>query len=288
MNAKRTRKAEANAPGLTVYEAQRGWVVLNLRELWKYRELMFFMSWRDVKVRYRQAVLGAAWVVIQPLVTMVVFTLLFNKALGVQSDDPGIPYMVFSLTGLVLWQYFSSSLSRCTGSLVGQAGLLTKVYFPRLVIPISSMITGLIDLCISLVIVGVMMAAFGVVPGWQIVFFPLFVILALLTALAAGLWLGALNVLYRDVGSILPFLIQILMFLSTVMYPLSKFNNNEALKIICSLNPMTGAIEGFRWALYGHRFDTTYFWYSVGAVAIMLVGGLIFFKRMERTFADVV
>jgi lipopolysaccharide transport system permease protein len=287
---KTTRIAEraANEPELTVYEARRGWIVLNLRELWKYRELMFFMSWRDVKVRYRQAVLGAAWVVIQPLITMVVFTLLFNKALGVQSDDPGIPYMVFSLTGLVLWQYFSSSLSRATGSLVGQASLLTKVYFPRLVIPLSSMLTGLIDLLISLVIIGVMMASFGIVPGWQIVFFPLFIGLALLTALAAGLWLGALNVLYRDVGSILPFLMQILMFLSTVMYPLSKFNSNVALKVICSLNPMTGAIEGFRWALYGHRFDTTYFWYSLGVVVVMFVGGLIFFKRMERTFADVV
>jgi lipopolysaccharide transport system permease protein len=287
MSRFRANKNAPATPDLTVYEPRRGWVVLNLRELWRYRELIFFLSWRDIKIRYRQRVLGAAWVVIQPVVTMVVFTLVFNKTLGVQSSDSKLPYTVFSLSGLVLWQYFSSSLTRCAGGLVSSASLLTKVYFPRLAIPASSMTTGLVDMLIALVIVLAMMGGYGLMPGWEIVLFPLFVLLALFTALAAGLWLGALNVLYRDVGSILPFLVQIWMFLSPVIYPVSRFKN-EALKVICALNPMTGAIDGFRWALLGQRFDTQYFWYSLIGVAVLLVGGLFFFKRMERVFADVV
>jgi lipopolysaccharide transport system permease protein len=286
MSRKLATDPAAVTPELTVYEAKRGWVVLNLRELWKYRELTYFLAMRDVKVRYRQAVLGAAWVVIQPLVTMVVFTLIFNKGLGVPSPS-GLPYMVFTLSGLVLWQYFANSLTRATGALVGQSSLLTKVYFPRLVIPTSSMVTGLVDLLIALVIVFVMMGIYGIVPGWQIVFFPLFILMALLTALAGGLWLGPLNVLYRDVGSILPFLVQLGMFLSPVIYQISRFDN-EALKVICYLNPMTGAIDGFRWALLGQEFSTSYFWYSLAAVVVFLLGGLMFFKRMERMFADVV
>jgi lipopolysaccharide transport system permease protein len=288
MSREKTPKKADNEPGLTVYQAQRGWVVLNLRELWKYRELMFFLSWRDVKVRYKQAVLGAAWVVLQPLIQAVVFTVIFSVVFGVKSPNPRFPYAVFALTGLVLWQYFSTSLSRATTGLVGQASLLTKVYFPRLVIPISSMFTGLVDLFISLVIVGVVMAAYGIAPGWQLVFFPVFILLALLSALAAGLWLGALNVLYRDVGSILPFLVQILMYLSPVVIPPTYIDKYEALRVIFALNPMTGALNGFRWCFLGEPFDTTYFWYSLGVVALLLVGGLIFFKRMERTFADVV
>jgi lipopolysaccharide transport system permease protein len=288
VSARHKAEYTADQSDVTVYEAQRGWVVLNLRELWKYRELMFFLSWRDIKVRYKQAVLGAAWVVLQPLIQTVVFTVIISVVFGVKSPDPTIPYSVFALTGLVLWQYFSSSLSRATGGLVGQASLLTKVYFPRLVIPISSMFTGLVDLLISLVIVGVVMAAYGIAPGWQLVFFPLFILLALFTALAAGLWLGALNVLYRDVGSILPFLVQILMYLSPVVIPPTYVQNYQALKIIFALNPMTGALNGFRWAFLKQPFDTTYFWYSLAVIAVLLVGGLIFFKRMERVFADVI
>lgn len=288
MNTRHDLQTSPNEPGLTVYEAKRGWVVLNLRELWKYRELMFFLSWRDIKVRYKQAVLGAAWVVLQPLIQTVVFTVIISVVFGVKSPDPAIPYSVFALTGLVLWQYFQSSLSRATGGLVGQASLLTKVYFPRLVIPISSMFTGLVDLLISLVIVGVVMAAYHIAPGWQLAFFPLFILLAFFTALAAGLWLGALNVLYRDVGSVLPFLVQILMYLSPVVIPPTYVQKYEALKVIFALNPMTGALNGFRWSFLKQPFDTTYFWYSLAVVAVLLVGGLIFFKRMERTFADVI
>ncbi len=274
-------------PELTVYEPRRGWVVLNLRELWKYRELMFFLGVRDVKVRYRQAVLGIAWVVIMPLAQMVIGTLVFNKALGVESPIPGVEFIVFNLSGVILWTYFSSSLSRSSGALVGQAALLTKVYFPRLVIPTSSMVTGLVDFGIGLVILAVMMAITGVAVTWHVVFFPLFVIMALITALGAGLWLGPLNVLYRDVGSILPFLVQMGVFLSPVYYPISKFDN-ELVRVICYLNPMTGAIDGFRWALLGGEFNTHYFYYSLGMVIVLLVSGLFFFKRMERMFADVV
>jgi lipopolysaccharide transport system permease protein len=288
MNGEKKRKKAAPEPGLTVYQAQRGWVVLNLSELWKYRELMFFLSWRDIKVRYKQAVLGAFWVVLQPLIQTVVFTVIFSVLFKVASPDPKIPYAVFSLTGLVLWTYFSGALTRATGSLVGQSSLLTKVYFPRLVIPISSMFTGLVDLFISLVIVGVVMAAYGIAPGWQLAFFPLFILMALLTALAVGLWLGALNVLYRDVGSVLPFLVQIMMYLSPVVIPPAYVNKYEALRVIFALNPMTGALNGFRWCFLGEPFDTTFFWYSLVAIAVLLGGGLIFFKRMERTFADVI
>ncbi len=278
----------SNEPELTVYERQRGWVVLNLKELWKYRELVFFLSWRDIKVRYKQAVLGAAWVVIQPVLQTIVFTVIFSVVLGAKSPNPDVPYAVFALTGLVLWQYFSASLGRATNGLVGQASLLTKVYFPRLVIPISAMFTGLVDLLISLVIVGVVMAAYGIAPGWELVFFPVFILLTLITALAAGLWLGALNVLYRDVGSVLPFLVQLLMYLSPVVIPLTLISKYEPLKVIFALNPMTGALNGFRWCFLGEPFDTGYFWYSLAVVAVLLVGGLIFFKRMERTFADVI
>ena len=296
MRGLRTKKGAPTTPELTVYEPRRGWVVLNLRELWRYRELIYFLSWRDIKIRYRQRVLGAAWVVIQPLMTMLVFTVVFNVILkvnsGVQTGAEGTDtspwsYMVWSLSGLVIWNYFSSSLGRCAGSLVGSASLLTKVYFPRLAIPASAMVTGLVDLLIALVIVLGMMAGLGIAPGWEIVFLPLFVLLALFAALAAGLWFGALNVLYRDVGSMLPFLVQILMFLSPVMYPMEKIPDG-VLRVVFSLNPITGAVDGFRWALLGQPFNNQYFWYSVAVVAVLLVGGLFFFKRMERVFADVV
>jgi lipopolysaccharide transport system permease protein len=283
------RKATPAAePPMTVYEARKGWALLNLRELWKYRELMFFLGMRDVKVRYRQAVLGIAWVVIMPLAQMVVGTLVFNKALGVQSPIAGVDFFVFNLSGVILWTYFSSSLSRTSGALVGQAGLLTKVYFPRLVIPSASMVTGLVDFFIGLVILAVMMAVLGVAVSWHLIFFPLFVLMTLLTALGAGLWLGPLNVLYRDVGSIVPFIVQLGVFLCPVYYPISKFDAYPAVKAIFSLNPMTGAVDGFRWSLLGGEFSLQYFWYSLAVVLVLLVSGLFFFKRMERMFADVV
>jgi len=288
MRSRKDRKTSANQVGLTVYEPRRGWVVLNLRELWRYRELAFFLGLRDVRVRYRQAVLGIAWVVVMPLAQMLVGTLVFNKALGVESPIEGVDFFVFNLSGVIVWTYFASSLTRTSGSLVGQAGLLTKVYFPRLVIPLSSMVTGLVDFLIGLVILAAMMAALGVTVTWHLMFFPLFLLVAFFTALSLGLWLGPLNVLYRDVGSIVPFMVQLGVFLCPVYYPITKFDSYPAIKAIFSLNPMTGAVDGFRWSLLGGEFNTQYFWYSLGVIAVLLVGGLFFFKRMERMFADVV
>jgi lipopolysaccharide transport system permease protein len=274
-----------------VYEHKRGWAALDLRELWSYRELLFFLTWRDVLVRYKQAVLGVAWAILQPLLTMVVFTLVFNRLLGVKGDVEGssraIPYEVFSFSGLLAWQFFAGALSRSGVSLVGNANLLTKVYFPRLVIPLSAVLAGLVDFVISFVILLILMGAYGIAPGWETVFLPLFLILAISSALAVSLWLSALNVLYRDVQYLIPFLVQLWMFLSPVIYSIGE-NAPAWQRILFSLNPMTGVIDGFRWALLGRQFPGHYLWISIGVVAVLLFGGLFYFKRMERVFADVV
>jgi lipopolysaccharide transport system permease protein len=272
---------------LVVYEHKSGWAALDLRELWRYRELLYFLSWRDVKVRYKQAVLGVVWAVLQPFLTMVVFTAVFNRFLGVQSPDPAIPYALFSLSGLVPWGYFSGALTRAGTGLVGNAHLLTKVYFPRLVIPISAILAGLVDLAISFMILLLLMAAYGIAPAWTTIFVPLFVLLAMATALSVGLWLSALNVLYRDVQYIIPFLVQLWMFVSPVIYPISKIPAGP-LRVVFALNPMTGVIAGFRWALFGEQFPGPYLWVSIAVVVVLMVSGLYYFKRVERIFADVV
>lgn len=272
---------------LVVYERNRGWAALDLRELWTYRELLYFLTWRDVLVRYKQAVLGVAWAILQPFLTMIVFTVVFNRLLGVKSPDPDVPYEVFTFSGLLAWQFFAGALSRSGVSLVGNANLLTKVYFPRLVIPTSAVLAGLVDFAISFVILLALMAAYGIAPGWQTVFLPLFVLLALMSALAVSLWLSALNVLYRDVQHIIPFLVQLWMFVSPVIYPISSIPASP-LRVAFALNPMTGVIGGFRWALLGQQFPGGYMWISIGVVMVLLVGGLFYFKRMERVFADVV
>jgi lipopolysaccharide transport system permease protein len=271
----------------TVYERKRGWAALDLRELWAYRELLYFLTWRDVLVRYKQAVLGIAWAILQPFLTMIVFTVVFNRLLGVKSPDPKVPYEIFSFSGLLAWQFFAGALSRSGVSLVGNANLLTKVYFPRLVIPTSAVLAGLVDFAISFVILIALMAVYGIAPGWQTIFVPLFVLLALLAALSVSLWLSALNVLYRDVQYVIPFLVQLWMFVSPVIYPIDKIPAG-ALRIVFSLNPMTGVIGGFRWALLGQQFPGGYMWISIGVVVVLLFGGLFYFKRMERVFADVV
>ena len=269
-----------------VYERRRGWTALDLRELWSYRELLYFLTWRDVLVRYKQAVLGVAWAVLQPFLTMIVFTLVFNRMLKVPSSDPTLPYAVFSFSGLLAWQFFAGALARSGVSLVGNSNLITKVYFPRLVIPLSAVLAGLIDFVISFVILLVLMAAYGIAPEWETVFLPLFVLLAITSALAVSLWLSALNVLYRDVQYLIPFLVQLWMFVSPVIYPIDKIP--QSLRVVFSLNPMTGVIGGFRWALLGQQFPGRYLWISTGVVVVLLLGGLFYFKRMERMFADVV
>jgi lipopolysaccharide transport system permease protein len=272
--------------GFTVYEPPRGLASVNFRELWAYRELIYFLTWRDILVRYKQAVMGVLWAIMQPLLTMVVFTLVFNKGLKVPSA-PDVPYAVFSFSGLVPWQFFAGALNRSGVSLVSNANLLTKVYFPRLVIPVSSVLAGLLDLAISFVVLLALMAGYGMVPTWHIVFLPLFVALAFVASVAVSLWLSALNVLYRDVQYVIPLLVQLWMFVSPVIYPINSLP--EGLRVLFALNPMTGVIGGFRWALYNDPFPPGgYLWTSLAVVAVLLVTGILYFKRMERVFADVV
>jgi lipopolysaccharide transport system permease protein len=286
-NSSRVSAGGSGAQRFVVYERKRGWAALDLPELWKYRDLLYFLTWRDVLVRYKQAVFGVAWAILQPFLTMIVFTVVFNQIIGVKSPDPELPYAVFSFAGLLPWQFFAGALARSGVSLVGNSNLLTKVYFPRLVIPLSAVLAGLVDLGISFIVLIALMAVYGIVPTWQLVFVPLFVLLALAAALAVSLWLSALNVLYRDVQYAIPFLVQLWMFVSPVIYPTSTVPAGP-LRIAFALNPMTGVIGGFRWALLGQEFPADSLLLSTAAVAVLLLGGLFFFKRMERTFADVV
>ena len=272
-----------------VIRPSRGWVKIGLKELWRYRELLYFLTWRDVLIRYKQAVLGVAWAVLQPVLTMVVFTVIFNKVLGVGTGVYDVPYAVFLYAGLLPWQLFSGALSRSGSSLVGNASLITKVYFPRLVIPFSGVLAVLPDFLISCCVLAILMAVYGVAPTVNVVLLPLFVVLAMLTALGVALWLSALNVLYRDVQYIIPFLIQLWMFISPVMYPMSRIETfPKWVQVIYNLNPMTGVIAGFRWALFGEQAPGQLLWVSVFAVLVILVGGLYYFRRMERIFADIV
>ena len=286
MSAGRTTSVTADE-SFAVFQRKRGWAALDLRELWSYRELLYFLTWRDILLRYKQAVLGVLWAILQPFLTMVVFTVVFNKALHIQSPSSEIPYAVFSFTGLLPWQFFAGALSRSGLSLVGNANLLTKIYFPRLVIPISGVLAGLVDLALSFLVLIGLMVAYGVTPTWNVVFLPLFVVLAVATALAVSLWLSALNVLYRDVQYVIPFLVQLWMFVSPVIYPITAIPAGP-LRVAFALNPMTGVIGGFRWALLGQQFPSGYMWLSLAVVPPLLLGGLFYFKRMERVFADVV
>jgi lipopolysaccharide transport system permease protein len=271
-----------------VYEHQTGWAALGLRELWESRELLFFLTWRDVIVRYKQAVLGVMWAILQPLLTMVVFTVVFNRMLGVQSPSTRIPYEVFSFAGLLPWQYFAGALTRSGGSVVANANLLTKVYFPRLVMPLSGVLAGLVDFAISFLVLLALMGFYRIAPTWSIVFLPVFILLVMAIALGVSLWLSALNVLYRDVQHVIPFLVQLWMFVSPVIYPLSSVKS-PVLRVVFALNPMTVAISGFRWALLGEQFTVDiYAWISIVSVLVVLIGGLFYFKRTERVFADVV
>jgi len=262
-----------------------GWVIPELRDLWEYRELLYFLVWRDVKVRYKQTALGVAWVVLQPLATTLMFTVIFGNLAKIPSEN--MPYAVFSLAGLVPWNVFAGALSRGGVSLVGSAHLISKVYFPRLVIPVASVLGGLVDLAIVFALLLGLMLFFGIVPTAAIVTLPLFLLLALATALGVSLWLAALNVQYRDVGYLIPFLAQLWMYATPVVYPASMIP--EQWRILYGLNPMTGVVEGFRWALFGTgQAPGLMLAVSVLTVLVLLVSGAFFFQRMEETFADVV
>lgn len=258
---------------------------LELGELWAYRELLYFLTWRDVKVRYKQTLLGAAWAIIQPFFMMVVFTLFFGRLAGVPSD--GIPYPVFTYCALLPWQMFAHALSESSNSLVVNERLITKVYFPRLVVPIAAVFGGVVDFVFAFVVLLGMMAYYGIMPGLAILTLPLFILLAILTALGIGLWLSALNVKYRDVRYTIVFLTQFWFFITPVVYPSSMVP--EKWRLLYGINPMAGVVEGFRWALLGKAESPgPMLAVSVGVVVLILVGGLYYFRRMEATFADVV
>jgi homopolymeric O-antigen transport system permease protein len=276
-------KLAVDVPVIRIEPSSR--VGLRLSELWDYRELLYFLVWRDVKVRYKQTAIGAAWAIVQPLMTMIIFTLIFDKFAKMPSD--GLPYPLFIYAALLPWNYFARSLSQSINSVVGEAHLITKVYFPRLLLPVSAVLSGTIDFGISFVFLLGMMVWFGVVPTWSVLVLPLFLLLTMLTALSVGFWLSVINVRYRDVGQAIPFLVQIWMFVSPVAYPVSVVP--EKWRFWYSLNPMTGVIEGFRWALLGNEMrDLVPIAISIAVVLALLFGGIIFFKRMEETFADVV
>jgi lipopolysaccharide transport system permease protein len=271
-------------PELLITPGNR-WIPLHLSELWEYRELLYFLVWRDIKVRYKQTALGAAWAVIQPLFMMLVFSLFFGRLAKVPSD--GIPYPVFAFCALIPWQLFANALTESSNSLVGNQNLITKVYFPRLVIPIAAVLSGLVDFAIAFAILVGMMLYFGLVPDWSILVLPGFIALAVLTALAVGLWLSALNVQYRDVRYTMSFLVQFWLFATPVAYPSSLIP--ETWRALYGINPMAGVVEGFRWALLGKTSPPgAMLWVSVFVVTILLIGGLYYFRRMEQQFADIV
>lgn len=270
---------------ITIIQPSRGWVALKLREVWAYRELLYFLTWRDIRVRYKQTVLGAAWAIIQPFFTMVVFSIFFGHLAKVPSE--GLPYPIFAYCALLPWNYFAGALDRAGNSLVGSANLISKVYFPRLVVPISAVLAGLLDFAIAFLVLIGMMLFYGIVPTAAVLTLPLFLFMALATALGVGLWLSALNVQYRDVRYAIPFLIQFWLFATPVAYPSSLVP--ERWRALYGLNPMAGVVEGFRWALLGRsEAPGPLLGVSVVVVALLFVGGLFYFRRMEKTFADVV
>lgn len=270
---------------MTIIRPSQGWISLKLSELWEYRELLFFLAWRDISVRYKQTVLGAAWAIIQPFLTMLVFSLFFGRWGNIPSD--GVPYPVFTFVALLPWQYFSTALTSSSDSLVGNANLLSKVYFPRLVIPVASILPPAIDFALAFVVLLAMMFFYGIAPTWNVIWLPLFLLLALITALGVGLWLSAMNVQYRDIRYTIPFLAQFWMFASPVAYPSSLVP--EMWRPLYGLNPMAGVIEGFRWALLSTNTGPgPMLAISSGVALALLISGALYFRRMERTFADVV
>ena len=272
------------APVITV-KPSKGWISLNLREVWEYRELLYFLSWRDIKVRYKQTVLGATWAVIQPFFTMVVFSLFFGKLAKVPSD--GIPYPIFAYAALVPWTFFANGLSQSSNSLVGSTNLIKKVYFPRLVVPISSVISGVFDFILAFMVLLGMMLYYGIFPTVNIVWLPLLLLLTLTTSLGVGLWLSTLNVQFRDVRYTVPFLTQFWLFSTPIAYPSSLLS--QPWRTLYGINPMVGVVEGFRWALLGTDTAPGPIIIVSSLVALaLLVGGAFYFRRLEKSFADVI
>jgi lipopolysaccharide transport system permease protein len=281
------REGPEGGRGATIrIEAPKGaWASLRLRELWEYRELLYFFVWRDVKVRYKQTIFGGLWAVIRPFFTMVIFSIFFGRLAGVPSD--GLPYPVFSFAALVPWQFFEQGIIQSADSLVANARLVTKVYFPRLTMPIAAVLSGLVDFAVAFAILLVIMASYGITPPIQALTLPLFLLLACVTALAVGLWLAGLNAKFRDVRYTVQFLTQAWLFLTPVAYPSSLLD--EPWRTIYALNPMVGVVEGFRWALLGSGDAPSQLILVSSLVTVsLLISGAFYFRRLERTFADIV
>lgn len=276
---------EMTEPTVVIIEPRHRLFDIDLKGLWQYRELLYFLIWRDVKVLYKQTAIGAGWAVLQPLATMAVFTIIFGALAKIPSD--GLPYPIFAYTALLPWTYFSQAVTRSGTSVVGDANLISKVYFPRLLVPLSAALAPLVDFAIAFVLLLGMMAWYGIVPTAATLALPVVFVLAIVTAMAVGLWLSALNVLYRDVRHAIPFLLLLWMYASPIAYPVSLVP--ERWRALYGLNPMVGVIEGFRWALLGGAgHDLSTIMTSAIAVVILFVGGVVFFRRIERTFADIV
>lgn len=258
--------------------------MVDFSELWRYRDLLVLLAWRDISARFRQSLVGYGWAILKPLLSALIYTLVFSVFVKIETD---VPYPLFAFSALIPWMYFASALSGVTGSVVGGGSLLTKVYFPRLVLPLASVIVGLVELLLQLVVVAGMMAWYRCMPSWPLLCLPFFIILTILTALAFGIWLTALNVKYRDVGMMVPFVIQIWMYLCPIVYPIALVP--EKWRNLYAVNPLVGVVEGFRWSLLGADAPN---WemmaISFGVMSILLVGGLIYFRKVETTFADVI
>jgi lipopolysaccharide transport system permease protein len=273
-----------NIPVIRI-EPSKGWISLKLKELFEYRELIYFLIWRDVKVRYKQTVLGAAWAIIQPLFTMIVFSLFFGKLAKIPSD--GIPYPIFSYAALVPWTFFSSGLSKASTSLVGSSNLIKKVYFPRLSIPIANVLSGVVDFVLAFIILIGMIFYYGIMPTINVIWLPFLLLLALSTSLGVSLWLSSMNVQFRDVQYVIPFITQFWLFATPIAYPSSLLS--EPWRTLYGINPMVGVVEGFRWALLGtHTAPGPIVIVSTLVAMILLVSGALYFRRMEKMFADVV
>lgn len=274
-----------SASQVVTLSPSKGWLGIDLRELWHYRELIYFLTWRDIKVRYKQATLGIAWAILQPMLTTAITSVVFGYLLKV--DSGSLPYPVFTLAALLPWHLFQLSLQKSSISLVGNANLITKIYFPRIIIPLSSVLAVLVDFAISLILLFVVMLFYKLPFTWNILWLIPLTLLSILAALAVGLWLSALNVQYRDIQQMVPFLLQIWMYATPIVYPITIIPEGT-IRYLYSLNPMVGVVQGFRWALFGGSPPNMTLLFSSAAVILLLISGLFFFRRMEKTFADVV
>jgi lipopolysaccharide transport system permease protein len=277
--------AVAHTPdGAIRVQRSRGRPSLRLRELWTHRELLYFLTWRDIKVRYKQTALGVTWAILQPLLGMLIFTIFFGHLADVGSD--GLPYVLFSYSALVLWTFFSNGVAQSSNSLVASSSLLTKVYFPRLVIPLGAVVAGALDLLLGLCMLAILMAVYGVAPPVAVLLAPLFLLLVFVTVIGVGLWFSALNVKYRDVRYVVPFLTQLWLFATPIAYPSSLLD--EPWRTLYGLNPMVGAIDGFRWSVLGGPSPGWALALSVVSALVLAITGLYYFRRMERDFADII